>query len=55
MKTDLNTETSVHTRTDWEELAMQASQTTLQMGPSIHDPLSARLLDDNDVKHSFDL
>ncbi|KAH9874881.1 hypothetical protein J1614_004368 [Plenodomus biglobosus] len=48
-------QTSVAICSDWEELASQAPEGTLQIRPSIHDPLASRLLDDNDVAHAFEL
>ncbi|KAK5677171.1 hypothetical protein LTS10_010360 [Elasticomyces elasticus] len=47
--------TSIATSSDWEELAEQSPQGTLQERPSIYDLLSSRLLDDSDAAYTFDL
>lgn len=42
-------------QTDWEILALQPADSTLQLQSTLHDPINSRLVDSEDAKLYFDL
>ena len=42
-------------QTDWEILALQPADSTLQLQSSLHDPINSRLVDSEDAVLYFDL
>lgn len=42
-------------QTDWEILALQPADSTLQLQSTLHDPINSRLVDSEDAMLYFDL
>lgn len=42
-------------QTDWQILALQPADSTLQLQSTLHDPINSRLVDSEDAMLYFDL